>query len=129
MRTKFMLMVAILCVAAAPFANAQSTPPAPPAKAPAPRLVKPSDPPQMTKRAPPQYPESARARGIQGTVRLDTIIDTDDRVIETKYVSGPKELVQASMDCVKQLRFKPTLLNGDPVQVEYVFELNFNLGR
>ena len=67
-------------------------------------LLRRSVPPKATKRAPPHYPESARAQGIQGTVRLDTIIDTDGRVIETKYVSGPKELVQASIDCVKQWR-------------------------
>ncbi len=81
------------------------------------------------KRVPPHYPESARAQGIQGTVLLNTVIDTDGRVIEAKYVSGSKEFVQASIEAVKQWRFKPTLVNGDPVQVECVFEFDFTLGR
>ena len=82
-----------------------------------------------THRVPPEYPESARRQQIQGTVRVHTIIDKDGKVIETKYVSGPPELAQAAMDAVKQWRFKPTLLQGVPIQVECVFDLNFQLGR
>jgi len=80
-------------------------------------------------RVPPEYPESARRLGIQGTVRVQAIIDKDGKVIETKYVSGPRELTQAAIDAVKQWRFRPTLLQGVPIQVVTVFELNFNLGR
>ena len=130
MRIKHPFIVASFLIAAVQPASAQSTPPPPPSKpAPVTRVVKKGDA-QMAlaiKRVPPQYPESARAQGTQGTVLLDTIIDTDGRVIEAKYVSGPKELVKASVDAVKQWRFKPTLVNGDPVQVECMFEFNFNL--
>lgn len=136
MRIKHIVVVAVICIATSQLANAQSTPPTapspPPAsstKAPVSRVVKKGDA-QMAlaiKRVPPHYPESARAQGTQGTVRLDTIIDTDGRVIETKYISGPRELVHASIDAVKQWRFKPTIVDGDPVQVECVFEFSFAL--
>lgn len=76
----------------------------------------------------PIYPQIARQAHVQGVVRLDTIIDKDGRVIEVKYISGPAMLIQAAMDAVKQWRFRPTLLNTTPVQVECVFEVNFNMG-
>jgi TonB family protein len=79
-------------------------------------------------RVQPEYSESARSRGIQGTVRVHTLVDKDGKVIETKYVSGPPELAQAAIDAVKQWRFKPTTLQGIPVQVECVFEVNFRMG-
>jgi outer membrane biosynthesis protein TonB len=50
-------------------------------------------------------------------------------VIQATYISGPAMLVQASIDAVKQWRFKPTLLGGVPVQVECIFEVNFHLGK
>jgi TonB family protein len=77
----------------------------------------------------PVYPELARRRGIQGTVLVHTIIDKDGSVIEAKYISGPPELTKAAIDAVSQWRFRPTLLEGIPVQVECIFELNFNLGK
>jgi TonB family protein len=80
-----------------------------------------------TYKAAPIYPELARQARVQGTVRLHTLIDTDGRVIEVKYVSGPAMLVQSAIDSVKQWQFKPTTLNSVPVQVECVLEINFNL--
>jgi TonB family protein len=79
-------------------------------------------------RVQPEYSEYARSHGIQGTVRVHAIIDKDGKVIETKFVSGPPELAQPAIDAVKQWRFKPTTLQGIPVQVECVFEVNFRLG-
>jgi TonB family protein len=96
---------------------------------PARRLKKGSEAPTVVSRVPPHYPESARAKHIEGTVRLNTVIGVKGTVIETKYLSGPQELIQAAVDAVKQWKFEPTLLNGEPVEVECVFELNFQLGR
>jgi len=82
-----------------------------------------------TNKVAPVYPELARQARVQGTVRLDTVIDTDGSVIEVTYVSGPAMLVQSAMDSVKQWRFRPTILNGVPVQVECVLDINFRLGQ
>jgi len=76
----------------------------------------------------PNYPQLARQARVQGVVRLHTLIDKDGKVIQVEYVSGPAMLVQAAMDAVKQWRFRPTMLNGAPVQVDCVFELNFTMG-
>jgi protein TonB len=104
-------------------------PPPPPAAAPA-RITKGGDVMMATamNRVQPVYPQLARQARVQGTVRLHTLIDKDGRVIEVTYISGPAMLVQAAQDAVKQWRFHPTMLNNTPVQVECVFELNFNLG-
>jgi TonB family protein len=82
-----------------------------------------------TNKVAPVYPELARQARVEGTVRLHTVIDTDGSVIEVSYVSGPAMLVQAAIDAVKQWRFRPTILNGGPVQVECVLEINFRLGN
>jgi protein TonB len=79
-------------------------------------------------RVQPNYPPLARQNHIQGVVRLHTLIDKDGKVIEVTYVSGPPMLVQAARDAVLQWRFHPTTLNGVPVQVECIFDLNFNMG-
>ncbi|HEY4839334.1 MAG TPA: TonB family protein [Candidatus Acidoferrales bacterium] len=82
-----------------------------------------------TNKVAPVYPELARQAHVEGIVRLHTVIDNDGNVIEVAYVSGPAMLVQAAIDAVKQWRFHPTILNGVPVQVECVLEINFRLGQ
>jgi TonB family protein len=82
-----------------------------------------------TNKVAPIYPELARQARVQGDVRLHTVIDTDGHVIEVAYVSGPAMLVQAAIDSVKQWRFRPTILNGVPVQVECVLEIEFRMAN
>jgi protein TonB len=75
----------------------------------------------------PIYPRLAAQMRIHGTVRLHAIISKDGRVIQLEVVSGPAQLQQAAMDAVRQWRFSPTLLNTVPVEVECVFDVNFNM--
>ncbi len=82
-----------------------------------------------TNKVVPVYPELARQARVEGTVRLHTVIDNDGSVMQVSYVSGPAMLVQAAIDAVKQWRFHPTILNGVPVQVDCVLEINFRLGQ
>ena len=82
-----------------------------------------------TNKVAPIYPELAKQTRVEGTVRLHTVIDTDGQVIEVTFVSGPPMLVQSAIDSVKQWRFKPTILQGVPVQVECVLEVNFQLAN
>jgi protein TonB len=109
--------------------TAAPPPPPPPVVTPA-RITKGGDVMMATamNKVQPVYPNLARQARVQGTVRLHTLIDKDGKVIEVTYISGPAMLVQAAQDAVKQWRFHPTMLNNTPVQVECVFELNFNLG-
>lgn len=75
----------------------------------------------------PQYPQEARDNRVQGDVVLRILIDEQGNVIEAKPVSGPPLLTDAAVDAMMQWKFKPYLLNGDPVQVESVFTIRFRL--
>jgi TonB family protein len=112
--------------------DAPPPPPPPPGSGQKPmRVVKGGDvaAASATNKVAPIYPELARQARVEGTVRLHTVIDTDGRVIDVNYISGPPMLVQSAIDSVKQWRFKPTILNGVPVQVECVIEINFRLAK
>jgi TonB family protein len=74
----------------------------------------------------PEYPLKAKENHIQGEVQLRIIIDKQGQVIDLKTVSGHPDLVPAATDAVKQWRYKPYLLNGEPVEVETTVTVNFN---
>jgi len=75
----------------------------------------------------PAYPPAAKQARIQGTVRFDVIIGADGFVKNIQVVSGEPMLIPAAMDAVKQWVYKPTLLNGNPVDVMTVVDINFTL--
>jgi len=111
--------------------SSTAAPPPPPPKEVTPTRISKGGDVQMASainRVQPIYPQIARQTHTQGVVRLHTIIDKDGKVIEVTYLSGPAMLMQAAIDAVKQWRFRPTTLNNTPVQVECVFEINFNMG-
>jgi len=75
----------------------------------------------------PQYPPLARQTRISGTVRLHAIIAKDGSVQELNVISGHPLLVQAALDAVRQWRYRPTLLNGEPVEVDTTVDVIFSL--
>jgi peptidyl-prolyl cis-trans isomerase A (cyclophilin A) len=77
----------------------------------------------------PIYPVDAKKAGISGTVVLGAVIGTDGTVKELHVVSGPEELRQAALDAVTQWRYRPYLLNGDPVEVRTTINIIFTLAR
>jgi protein TonB len=83
----------------------------------------------IIRRVLPEYPEIARAAHVSGTVALHAIIARDGTVQELAYVSGPPLLIKAAIDAVKQWRYRPTLLNGIPVEVETTIDVVFTLGN
>jgi protein TonB len=76
----------------------------------------------------PVYPALARQARIQGNVVLHAIIDKDGNVAQLEVISGHPLLVQAALDAVKQWRYKPTLLNNDPVEVDTTITVTFTMG-
>jgi protein TonB len=76
----------------------------------------------------PVYPPLARQARIQGSVVLHAIIDKDGNVSELQVISGHPLLVQAALDAVRQWRYKPTLLNGEPVEVDTTITVTFTMG-
>ena len=75
----------------------------------------------------PVYPESAKAAHISGTVVLHAIIAKGGTIQHLDYVSGPQELMKAAMDAVSQWAYKPTKLNGEPVEVDTTINVVFQL--
>jgi len=82
----------------------------------------------LTDKVLPGYPVIARNAHISGTIVLHAIIAKDGSVQELTYVSGPPLLLKAATDAVRQWRYRPTLLNNEPVEVETTIDVVFNLG-
>jgi len=78
--------------------------------------------------APTYPPEAGRAR-IEGTVVLLAVIGKDGSVQNVRVESGLPVLAQAAIDAVKQWRYKPYLLNGEPIEVDSQITINFALSR
>jgi protein TonB len=77
----------------------------------------------------PVYPPLARQTRISGTVRLHAIISKNGTVTSLEVLSGHPLLVRAAMDAVQQWRYKPTLLNGEPVEVDTTIDVIFSLNQ
>src|SRR5271166_5672325 len=75
----------------------------------------------------PVYPQLARAARIQGTVVLQALISKDGSIENLHLVSGHPMLAPAAIDAVKQWKYKPYFLNGEPVEVETTINVNFTL--
>ena len=75
----------------------------------------------------PVYPATARQDHVQGAVLLRAVIGKDGRIHELTPISGPKELVGAAIGAVQQWRYKPYMLNNEPVEVETQVVVNFQL--
>jgi len=75
----------------------------------------------------PVYPPLARQARIQGTVVLHAQISKDGAIEGLTLISGHPMLAPAAIDAVKQWRYKPYLLNGEPVEVDTEVMVNFTL--
>lgn len=78
--------------------------------------------------APTYPPEAGRAR-IEGTVVLLAVIAKDGTVQDVRVQSGLPVLAQAAINAVKQWRYKPYILNGEPIEVASQITINFTLPR
>ena len=75
----------------------------------------------------PVYPKIGLAARITGVVLLKAIISKDGEIKELQVVSGHPVLVPAAIDAVKQWRYRPYLLNGEPVEVETNITVTFQI--
>jgi TonB family protein len=114
----------------APPADNSAAPAATPAAAPRPLRVRIGGNvarAQLTHMVQPKYPEEAKQNHITGTVVLHAVIALDGRVQELQFVSGPPELMRSAMDAVRQWRYKPTKLQGKPVEVDTTVSVVYTL--
>jgi protein TonB len=73
----------------------------------------------------PTYPEEAKENHIQGDVMLQATIDTEGKVAELKVVTGHPILADAAVKAVKQWRYRPYILDGQPVSVDTTVRIQF----
>src|SRR5271155_129517 len=81
----------------------------------------------LVRRVNPNYPPLARQARIQGQVVLRAVISKDGSIENLTLVSGHPMLAPAAIDAVKQWKYKPYLLNGEPVEVDTEVLVNFTL--
>lgn len=117
------------------FAGASLAPPQPP---PQPVTATPSQPVRMhsgidapikIRDAMPAYPALARSAGAQGVVIIEAIVDVDGNVTSAKVLRSIPLLDEAAVDAVRQWKYSPARLNGQPVPVIINVTVNFRLGR
>lgn len=82
----------------------------------------------LIRRVQPTYPPLARSARVQGAVVLFATISTEGAIENLRVLSGHPLLVSAAIDAVKQWRYRPYILNGDPIEVETEITVNFVLG-
>lgn len=80
-------------------------------------------------RVQPEYPEIARNERLQGSVRLHAIIAKDGSISRLVVLHGYCSLAKASLKAVSQWRYSPTLLNGEPVEVDTTIDVFFTLNH
>ena len=101
----------------------------PPAKPPVQRVVQGGNVVAASniKKVSPKYPKEARKKRIQGVVRLHAIIGKDGSISDLQVVSGDPILTKAAMEAVRQWKYRPTLLEGRPVEVDTTIDVIFTL--
>ena len=77
----------------------------------------------------PEYPPIAKATGVHGTVVLEATISKTGTIANLRVTNGPLMLQQAALSAVKTWRYRPYLLDGEPVEVETTVNVVFTLGR
>ena len=81
----------------------------------------------LIKRMQPQYPKNAISMHLEGAVQLEATIDKQGQVTNIKVLNGDKMLARAATDAVRQWRYKPYFLNGQPVEIQTQITVNFKL--
>jgi len=76
----------------------------------------------------PIYPPIAKAARVSGTVILQATISKTGTIENLRVISGPAMLQQSALEAVKSWRYRPYLLNNEPVEVETTVNVVFSLG-
>jgi len=115
-----------------PFGTGNDAPMIPMPRTPSLRIIQRSEGVQsgmLVYRVDPRYPQLAMNAGISGTVELRAIIGRDGRVRSVEALSGSGLLAHAAVAAVREWRYRPTLLNGEAVEVETHVTVHFVLGQ
>ena len=83
----------------------------------------------LFKKVQPTYPKKALSMRIEGSVELLATVSKTGDITHVKVVSGDAQLSQAAADAVKQWKYKPYLLNGEPFEIQTQITINFRLPK
>jgi TonB family protein len=83
-------------------------------------------PPKLVSSVLPVYPPIAQQAGVTGAVVVDTTIGKDGRIAKMKVISGPELLRQSALNALRQWKYEPSKLNGQPISVEMVISIQFH---
>jgi len=81
----------------------------------------------LIKKIQPTYPHNALSMRLEGAVELMATISKNGDITKIKVLSGDSQLTKAATDAVKQWKYKPYLLNGEPVEIQTQVTVNFKL--
>ena len=87
------------------------------------------DPAMLVHRVEPVYPTLARQLGRAGRVELRAVIATDGTIQSLQVVSGDPLFYQSAMDAVRQWRYRPTVLNGEALEIDTFITVIYNINR
>jgi len=83
----------------------------------------------LIKKVAPSYPSNALRMRVEGDVDLVATISKEGTISNIKVTSGDAQLTKAAVDAVKQWKYKPYLLNGEPVEIQTQVTIKFKLPR
>jgi protein TonB len=83
----------------------------------------------LMKKVQPVYPRNAIFMRLEGSVELMATISKTGDISHVKVLSGDSQLTKAATDAVKQWKYKPYLLNGEPVEIQTQVTVNFKLPK
>jgi len=86
-------------------------------------------PPKALVQTLPVYPVIARQARVQGQVQIDAVLDEQGNVIDMKVVSGPPLLYLAALNALRNWKYEPTYLNDQPIAVEMIVTVTFQLNQ
>jgi TonB family protein len=86
-------------------------------------------PAKLVKKVQPEYPEEAREKRIEGTVKLQVMVGKDGSVTVQNVVEGDPLLSPAAIEAVRQWRYEPWQLNGQPVEMQTTIDVVFSLTK
>lgn len=84
-------------------------------------------PGELLRKVEPVYPPAALAQKVEGTVKIFAAIDAEGNVKTLQPLSGPRELIPAALDAVRQWHYSPTLLNGQPIETQRQITVVFRM--
>jgi TonB family protein len=86
---------------------------------------------KLIKKVQPMYPDSAKSAGVQGTVVLHAVIGMDGKPLSLRIMNSQvdPDLARSAVEAVSQWRYTPTLLNGNPIEVDTTITVNYSLAQ